>query len=170
MEFQEIYATCLGSIFVVFIGFQLTAVLAVWRSQITAALRKYISQSVVVMRRDGSTDVTVAAALGLLVLAAGNVTGCIVGVATQPQLVNRLGVMTTINLIPLYFGGRTGFFISRVCGLSIITYGALHRWLGWICLLEGAAHIALAIQLSDLYDLSWNVDKGIVSAKFNTHL
>ena len=169
MEFQDIYATCLGSIFVVFIGYQLAAVLAAWRSQIRAAFRKYISQSVIVMRRDGSTDVSVAAALGLLALAAGNVAACIVGVATQRQLVSRLGVMTTVNLIPLYFGGRTGFFISRVCGLSIITYGAIHRWLGRICLLEAAAHIALAVHLSDLYQWKWDVDKAIVSPKLNAY-
>ena len=147
MDLEEIYASCLGAILLIFIGWHLAEALVAWRRRVERVLRKYTSQSLIWPRRNGSTDLNVAAALGLLALAAGNITACAVGVRNLGQLVARLGVVSTVNLVPLYLGGRTSIFADRICGLSLTTSGIIHRWLGRICLLEAFAHGFLALHL-----------------------
>ena len=149
MNFEEVYAISLGSVFVVLIGWHAAEALLLWRRRVTGLVRKYVSQSLVVTRRNGTSNFNVAAALGVLILAAANVVACAIGVSSRPQLVRRLAVVSIVNLVPLYLGRSTSLVVNHVCGLSPTAYGILHRWLGWVCLLGALCHGLLALSLSE---------------------
>lgn len=53
---------------------------------------------------------------------------------------NRTGIMSTVNLVPLFLlAGRNNPLI-RLLKISFDTYNLIHRWLGRIVVLEGLAH------------------------------
>lgn len=55
---------------------------------------------------------------------------------------NRTGIMSVVNMIPLFLlAGRNNPFIT-FCGISFDTFNLLHRWIGRISVLEAVAHTA----------------------------
>ncbi|KAM0269044.1 hypothetical protein ACHAQH_009849, partial [Verticillium albo-atrum] len=58
--------------------------------------------------------------------------------------VRRSGVLSVVNMAPLFLGTRMNLIASG-CGLSLPTYVATHRWLGIMAILEGLIHAAVAL-------------------------
>jgi len=83
----------------------------------------------------------------LLAYFATNVAFCVVTVdfslpyAQVAKLIrNRTGVLSVMNMIPLFvLAGRNSPFIFLL-GISFDTYNLIHRWLGRIVILEALAH------------------------------
>jgi hypothetical protein len=79
----------------------------------------------------------------LFALLAGNI-ACLIVEEDIPSLVRRLGVMSTINLMPLVLGEHMNFVANR-CGVSLRAYAHMHEWLGGVAILEGLVHVVAAV-------------------------
>ena len=56
------------------------------------------------------------------------------------EVMNRTGVLSTVNMVPLFlFAGRNNPLI-HLLGISFDTYNLIHRWLGRIVVLEAVTH------------------------------
>jgi hypothetical protein len=61
-------------------------------------------------------------------------------------LARRSGLISIINLIPLSLGSHMNL-IASCYGISLGTYGRIHRWLGRVAIVEGLIHTAAAASL-----------------------
>ena len=66
-------------------------------------------------------------------------------------LVERLGVISTINLILLALGEHMNF-VTNYYRVSLRAYIYIYKWLGRVAILEGLVHIVAAL-LSQLFNL-----------------
>ncbi|KAM7222408.1 Ferric reductase like transmembrane component domain containing protein [Rhypophila decipiens] len=97
----------------------------------------------------------------LLAYFAANVAFCVITIdyslpyAQVARLVrNRTGVLSVINMIPLFIlAGRNNPLIYLL-GISFDTYNLIHRWLGRIVILEALAH-TLAFLAGNAQTKSW---------------
>ena len=56
------------------------------------------------------------------------------------EVMNRTGVLSAVNMVPLFlFAGRNNPLI-QLLGISFDTYNLIHRWLGRIVVLEAVTH------------------------------
>ena len=88
----------------------------------------------------------------VLVYLIGNALCLSIGVTSRKHLVQRTGLLSTVNLIPLALGSHMNIVINRV-GLGLETYNRIHRWIARVAVLEGLLHTVLAIisQTPDLH-------------------
>lgn len=85
--------------------------------------------------------------LFLIAYFATNVVFCVIQIPyaesleiAAAQLRNRSGVLSTLNMIPLFLlAGRNNPLIPLL-GISFDTYNLLHRWFGRIAILEALVH------------------------------
>jgi hypothetical protein len=66
------------------------------------------------------------------------------GIKTMSDLLVCSGLMDSINLIPLFLGGRTNVLANYV-GISLHTYYIAHHWLGRLVIFQSLLHVALVI-------------------------
>jgi hypothetical protein len=59
------------------------------------------------------------------------------------EVMIRSGMMSSVNMIPLFFGGRTSILADKL-GLPFNSYYFIHQWVGMMAILEGALHAILA--------------------------
>lgn len=64
--------------------------------------------------------------------------------AIASDLMTRSAFMASINIIPLFLGGRTNL-LANYLGISIHTYYLAHHWIGRIVIFQSLLHVALAI-------------------------
>lgn len=144
MELHVAYAIAFGCFFAIFIIFQTFERLRRRTSRIIESfLRKWLLYAVLIPRRAGSSDCTVLAMVILLSYAAGNAYCAFSGVSSREDLTQRLGKLSLINIIPLYMGGRTSYFVDKWLGVDLSPYHFMHRWIGRVCLIHGLTHAAL---------------------------
>jgi len=82
----------------------------------------------------------------LLILVAflsANALALSIGIRDVPGLIARSGLLSVINLMPLFSGGQMNIVASR-CGVGLRAYARMHRWLGRVALIEGIIHFAAA--------------------------
>jgi hypothetical protein len=92
----------------------------------------------------GSSKTTRFDAALIFILLAGNTACLIVGWKDVATLVGRLGVMSTINLVPLTLGEHMNF-VANCCGVSLGAYSRMHEWIGLVAILEGLIHAVAAV-------------------------
>jgi len=56
------------------------------------------------------------------------------------RFIKRSGLISVINLMPLFIGGQMNIVASR-CGVGLRAYTRIHRLLGRIAVLEGFIHV-----------------------------
>jgi len=66
------------------------------------------------------------------------------GIKTRSDLISRSGLMASINLIPLFLGGRTNVLASFL-GISLHTYYLAHHWVGRVVIIQGLIHVGSVI-------------------------
>jgi len=91
-----------------------------------------------------------------------------IGIHTTSDLISRTGLMASINLIPLFFGGRTSL-LANFMGISIHTYYLAHHWVGRVVILQGLAHVILVIYSGN----PWTFDSFQISGitvRFPSHI
>jgi hypothetical protein len=66
------------------------------------------------------------------------------GITSRSELMARSGMLASINLIPLFLGGRTSV-LANFLGISLHTYYIAHHWIGRLVILQGLLHVGLAI-------------------------
>jgi hypothetical protein len=58
----------------------------------------------------------------------------------------RAGLLSTVNLVPLVLGSHMNSIVNG-CGLGYDAYGTIHRWTGWVTVVDGLIHVVLAVIL-----------------------
>ena len=59
------------------------------------------------------------------------------------KFVKRCGLLSGINLIPLFLGGQMNPIVNH-SGVGLRLYARIHRWLGRIAIVEGIIHMTVA--------------------------
>ncbi|PSN58686.1 hypothetical protein BS50DRAFT_450535, partial [Corynespora cassiicola Philippines] len=70
----------------------------------------------------------------------GNILGSVIGVRGRAELSLRLARLCTMNLVVLFLGGRTNFFLDKVFQISMTEHRSVHRWVGRMSVAEGILH------------------------------
>lgn len=68
---------------------------------------------------------------------------------------NRTGVLSVVNMVPLFLMAGRNNPLIRLLGMSFDTFNLLHRWLGRIVALEAVAH-TLAFLISNAATNGWS--------------
>ncbi|KAM5341397.1 hypothetical protein ACJ41O_014428 [Fusarium nematophilum] len=73
------------------------------------------------------------------------------GVGNVNSFIRRSGLISVINLVPLFLGGQMNIIASR-CGIGLRAYTRIHRWLGAVAIIEGLLHAIVSVsrQIPDL--------------------
>ncbi|KAM5349489.1 hypothetical protein ACJ41O_005994 [Fusarium nematophilum] len=73
------------------------------------------------------------------------------GVGNVNSFIRRSGLISVINLVPLFLGGQMNIIASR-CGIGLRAYTRIHRWLGAVAIIEGVLHAIVSVsrQIPDL--------------------
>lgn len=92
---------------------------------------------------------SVSRAQGLYVLAYIVMNGFCMGLGIRPghlttDLISRTGVMASINMVPLFLGGRTSIVVDML-GVSVHSYYLAHHWIGRVVAVQGLIHSGLVI-------------------------
>ena len=66
------------------------------------------------------------------------------GIKSSAELLTRSGLMASINLIPLFMGGRTSM-LANLLGISLHTYYLAHHWIGRVVIVQSLIHVGLVI-------------------------
>ena len=100
----------------------------------------------------------------LLIVAPGylamNIAFCVVSIHwgggnVATEIRNRTGVLSVMNMLPLFLlAGRNNPLI-KLLDISFDTYNLMHRWIGRIVVLEAVAHTA-AWMASKIMAGTWN--------------
>jgi hypothetical protein len=115
------------------------------RQHIFSIFSKWILYTVVFLRMNGSSDVTVMACFLILLFITANIVGTFLGIQSQPELSLRLARMCLTNTAILFLSGRSNLLVDKVFRISITEYHLLHRWIGRITVIEGLTHGTLSI-------------------------
>jgi hypothetical protein len=118
--------------------------------------------SFVVFRRGWwcSNSVTMLQFLLFLGYLAGN--GLYIGLDSQQNfavMARRCGIMSSINMIPLFLAGRPSLLVSFM-GLPLHVHHLLHYWIGRVSILEAIFHLAFV--LASRIDRKQSTVSGIV--------
>lgn len=80
---------------------------------------------------------------------------------------NRTGVLSVMNMIPLFLlAGRNNPLIYLL-GISFDTYNLIHRWLGRMVVMEGVIHTAFWMG-GKTYEKGWDIGSSIIAKSLST--
>lgn len=145
MDTPELYAIVLGSLLVLFLGWQVARVGDVFLRRSLQLIHKNLLQTLIVTRRRGSSDYTVGIGVTIMLLFVGNIVAVCLGVKSLHDMTERVRAIFHVNLIALYIGTRTPILAETALGLTLRQYSVMHRALGWICLTEGLSYALLSL-------------------------
>jgi hypothetical protein len=74
-----------------------------------------------------------------------------------PGLILRSGMMASVNMIPLFLGGRTNPLVDGL-GVPLHVYYLVHHWVGRMVILQSFIHAILAISSQ-----KWRLDAPTIS-------
>ncbi|KAJ8062059.1 hypothetical protein OCU04_009838 [Sclerotinia nivalis] len=66
------------------------------------------------------------------------------GVKTTSDVISRAGIMASVNLIPLFLGGRTNA-LANFIGISIHSYYIAHHWIGRVVIIQSLLHVTFVL-------------------------
>lgn len=154
MHVREVYTIAIGSLFVVFLAWQLAVVGDVLRRRGVRLFRKVFLQTLLVKRRKGSSNYTVGTGFIIASLCTGNIIALCVRVKNVSDIADRLRGLLHVNLIPLFLSVRTPLLSELFFGLTFQPHSLLHRLLGWICVAEGLGYTILSLLIRQWSTLS----------------
>lgn len=99
-----------------------------------------------------------------------NIAFCVIsidwtGPTMAKELRNRTGVLSVMNMLPLFLMAGRNNPLIYILGISFDTYNMLHRWIGRIVVLEAVTH-TLAWMISEANEDGWAVvAKAIASSQ-----
>lgn len=67
-----------------------------------------------------------------------------IGIKSTSDLLLRSGTMASINMMPLFLGGRTSV-LANFLGISLHTYYLAHHWIGRLVVIQSLLHVSLVI-------------------------
>lgn len=148
MDAESTYATALGTLFTLILGWHLAAETWAWRHRASARFRKWVTNNPVGARQNGSSGISVGTVLGVLTVVSVNIFVSCFRVGTVAKLGRRLGIVAVANLTPLFLGGRSSLWANVLGGIPLPLYHTCHRWLGRVCLVQSLVHGFIQLYLS----------------------
>ncbi|KAI9777795.1 MAG: hypothetical protein M1839_008590 [Geoglossum umbratile] len=140
MQLTVAYAISVAAVVGAFTLYRVGTVIArVVRMLRTVFILKHLCYPVLWRRRSGSTDMTRLQGILTALFIAANILCSLIGVRNVSDLNRRSGILSLINMMPMFLGGRTNLF-ADLLGLRLDHYGTLHRWIGRVCVLQGILH------------------------------
>jgi hypothetical protein len=88
-------------------------------------------------------NVTYIEAAVLLIYITANVVFVFADKSQASNLMLRSGLMSAVNMIPLFLGGRTSALADRL-GIPLHTYYVAHYWIGGMVIAQALLHAGLA--------------------------
>lgn len=147
MDVATWYAVALGGLITAFfLAYMLLSVLAIAQLFGKRIFQKYLSYRQIPRYLRGPGKTTWFHLLLLLTFLITNVIALSVGVDDVPEFARRSGLLSVVNLIPLFLGGQINA-ISSHCGIGLKTYTRIHRWLGRVAIVEGLIHVIVTISI-----------------------
>ena len=101
-----------------------------------------------------------ASLLGAYVIANGVCMG--LDVHGTSDLMLQSGMMASVNLIPLFLGGRTNL-LANSFGIPLHTYYLAHHWVGRMVVTQGLLHAGLAISAQNWAFDAFTISRIVVS-------
>jgi hypothetical protein len=103
------------------------------------------------------TSVAYIDAAGLAVYCGANFACLIVDVHSRSDVMLRLGLMSSVNMVPLFLGGHTST-VADGLGIPLHVYYLAHHWIGRMFVVQALVHSGLAI-----YPREWTWDRKSIS-------
>jgi hypothetical protein len=143
MDLTQWYAIALGGIVALFfISHRVVLMFKPIHNKATVYFRKHLYYPMAHRYVRGSGKTT-RFDVGLIVaFVIGNAICLGIGVKDLVGLTKRSGIMCTINLMPLAFGAHMNV-VANWCGVSLLAYTRMHKWLGRMVMAEGLLHAAV---------------------------
>lgn len=88
------------------------------------------------------------------------------GIKTTSDIISRAGIMASVNLIPLFLGGRTNA-LANFIGISIHSYYIAHHWIGRVVIAQSFLHVGFAIAAGQRWTFNSFQISGISVSKTN---
>ena len=144
MDIIQWYAVALAAIAALSIVFYVLGIsISFLRTYVTYHFLKHIFYPRVHKYIRGTTRYH---ALLVIALIVGNVLCLTLGMRDRTEILQRTGLLSTVNLVPLALGSHMNSVVS-CCGLGYETYSAIHHWIGRVAVIEGVIHVILAVVL-----------------------
>jgi hypothetical protein len=106
-------------------------------------ISKYIRYALLTPRRNwGRVTRGEGLSIALYIILNGFFMG--LGIRTYNDLLIRAGTMASINMVPLFFGGRISI-IAESLGFSLHSYYLAHNWIGCVVISQSLIHVILVI-------------------------
>lgn len=96
-----------------------------------------------------------------MIFLAGNGVSMALHVKGAREQSNRAAMMASINLIPLFCGGRTSILVDRL-GIPLHSYYLAHHWIGRVVVVQGLLHAGLALSNATASDRAHSLPSGIL--------
>lgn len=90
------------------------------------------------------------------------------GIHNMSDLIIRSGTMASINIVPLFLGGRTNI-LANFMGISLHTYYLAHHWIGRVVIAQSLVHVALVIAVGKPWTFDSSQISGISVSIFANH-
>lgn len=107
---------------------------------------KYLKHSETLKFFGNSFHITRLELFVILFILIGNIVAITIGVSDRPTFAKRTGVVSIINIVPLFLGARMSLIVSS-CNLSLTSYARIHRWLGAAAIVESVLHAATSLSI-----------------------
>jgi hypothetical protein len=144
MNVIQWYAVALAAIAALSIVFYVFGILiGILRTYATYHFLKHVFYPRVYKYVGGTTRYHALLVIALLV---GNVLCLTIGTHNRKEIMQRTGLLSTVNLVPLAFGSHMNSIVS-CCRLRYEAYSAIHRWIGRVAMIEGVIYAILAVVL-----------------------
>ncbi len=132
-------------------------------------LQKYIFYLVLFKRRNGSGSITRFQALSIITYMAANGILMSIGIRSMSDLQHRAGALATVNIMPLFLGGRMSILLDYV-GMSLHSYHMMHHWVGRTFVEQCFLHAVLAIYSSTKWEYNKSQISGIIVRYFSNEI
>jgi hypothetical protein len=143
MNIIQWYAISLAGVLAIFFIRQASLYAPSFYYFILFYLSKYFTSPLLIQRRYW-TSVTSIQAIALLAYVITNGVCMGIGVRNIKDLMLRSGMLASVNMVPLFLGGRTSSLANGV-RIPLHTYYLVHHWVGRVAVIQGLLHASLAI-------------------------
>lgn len=144
------YGIILGTFFTIWLLYRvLSRILNMLRVFCTLFLLKHLIYPNLYPRMPFFNTITRFQSLIVVAFVAVNILCMTVGINSSDQIGKRAGLMSIINLIPLFTGSRLST-VANYLGISLRAYTRMHRYMARMAVLQGVVHTCLNVSRQQL--------------------
>ena len=144
----ERYGLCAAAVLVLWLLCRISVILLQWIAQKpTAFLLKHVSYRLLPAVLRWLDTTTLSDGLVIIIYVIVNILCAVVGTHSWSQINIRLGILATVNFLPLLAGMGFGPSADAV-GVHRHVYTQAHRWIGRVCALQAVVHGSISLATS----------------------